>query len=303
MITKKLKYPKNPRTLLDRDDVKEYLFYLEENRALAKIEPSFLTYYIFADRLLNEVKNGGFQQYLTSSSVVALPYLHHCATLVGNDELCSIVDDLINEVDQRFNIFDILARKKVEFSDEFISFLSDLDTRFYALDNCCDIEKTVRIYYQAHIPTNKMEIQTAELPEIDNYINIVPKDDSTKPIEEIVSSYKCYNYNNKAYLVDMVLNLDSDKINWLEMNVPEEGVPPINWQAPYLEQYLTLDGNAKLCKLYGEPSSTAKPCRVVFFIFKCGGKILHTSYGDFPLTDTEDTPKQLKQIVEFENVD
>lgn len=120
---------------------------------------------------------------------------------------------------------------------------------------------------------------------------------------EIVSNYQCYNYNSDLYLVDMTLNLDSDKISWLEMNVPEEGVSPMNWQAPYLEQYLTSDGTAKLCKLYCEPSPTVNPCRVVFFIFKCGGKTLRTPYGDFPLTDTEEMPEHLKQIVEFEEED
>ena len=120
---------------------------------------------------------------------------------------------------------------------------------------------------------------------------------------EIVSNYQCYNYNSDLYLVDMTLNLNSDKIDWLEMSVPEDGVSPINWHAPYLEQYLTLDGNAKLCELYDEPSPTVNPCRVVFFIYKCDGKILHTPYGDFPLTDTEDIPKRLNEIIEFEEVD
>lgn len=120
---------------------------------------------------------------------------------------------------------------------------------------------------------------------------------------EIVSKYQCYNYNSELYLVDMTLNLYSDKIDWLEINVPEDGVASTNWQVPYLEQYLTLDGNKKICDLYDEPFPTVNPCRVVFFIYKCGGKILHTPYGDFPLSDTENTPKQLKRIIDFEEED
>ena len=116
-------------------------------------------------------------------------------------------------------------------------------------------------------------------------------------------NYHCYNYNGDLYLVDMTLTIRSDEIDLLQMNVPEDGVSPMNWQAPYLEQYLTLDGKAKLCELYDEPSPPVNPCRIVFFIYKCGGKILHTPYGDFPLTDTEETPKQLKEIVEFEEED
>lgn len=120
---------------------------------------------------------------------------------------------------------------------------------------------------------------------------------------ETVSDYQCYKYNRDLYLVDMTLNLSSDKIDWLKINVPEEGVAPTDWQAPYLEQYLALDGSAKLCELYDEPSTPVNPCRVVFFVYKCGGKILHTPYGDFPLSDKKATPKQLKKIVEFDDED
>lgn len=120
---------------------------------------------------------------------------------------------------------------------------------------------------------------------------------------EIVSNYKCYKYNRKLYLVDMTLNISSDKIEWLEMKVPEEDIDQMNWQTPYLEQYISLDGTAKICELYDEPYPAVKPCRVLFFIFKCGGKILHTPYGDFPLTDIENIPKQLKRIIEFEEED
>lgn len=114
---------------------------------------------------------------------------------------------------------------------------------------------------------------------------------------DIVLNYHCYNYNRKMYLVDMTLDIYSNKIDWDQITVPEDGVDPMNWQAPYLEQYLTPNGDVKLCDLYDEPSPPVKPCRVVFFVYKCGGKTLHTPYGDFSLTDTEKTPKQLKKIV------
>lgn len=120
---------------------------------------------------------------------------------------------------------------------------------------------------------------------------------------EIVSNYKCYTYDSDLYLVDMTLKISSDEIDWLKITVPEKSVAPGNWQAPYLEQYLTPDGKAKLCELYDEPSPAVNPCRVVFFIYKCGGKILQTPYGDFPLADTENVPEHLKKIVEFEEED
>ena len=168
MKTKQLKYTKNPRTLLDRDDVLNYLFYLEDNGTLDKLERPFLAYYVLADRLLNEVNNGGFEQYLINSSVATLPFLASSANLVGNVELCRIVDDLLTEVKRRFDLADLLSRKKLEFDDAFIGFLSDLDDRFCALDSSCDIDKTVKKYYQAHIPTNKIEIQIIKPRESDD---------------------------------------------------------------------------------------------------------------------------------------
>ena len=96
MKIKQLKYTKNTRTLLDREDVRNYLYYLEDNGTLDKLEPSFLAYYVLADVLLNEVNNGGFEQYLINSSVATLPYLESTAKLVGNDELCEIVNEFAN---------------------------------------------------------------------------------------------------------------------------------------------------------------------------------------------------------------
>lgn len=168
MSTKQLKYTKNPRTLLDRDDVLNYLFYLEDNGTLDIVEPSFLAYYVLADRLLNEVNNGGFQQYLINSSVATFPFLESAAKLVSNDELCEIVNDFVSEVNRQFDISDILSRKKIEFSEEFINFLSDLDERFCTLDSNYDIEKIVIKYYQAHIPTDKIEIQIIKPRETDS---------------------------------------------------------------------------------------------------------------------------------------
>lgn len=187
MITKKLKYPKNPQALLDRDDVMDYLFYLEDNRELDKLAPSFLAYYVLADRLLNEVNNGGFEQYLINSSVATLPYLEYCAKLVDNDELCDIINDLISEIKKHFDVEDILSRKNLEFSDEFVGFLSDLDDRFCTLDSNCDIEKIVRTYYQTNIPTNEIEIQIVKPLETDNLRYFVKNVDDVSIFDAINS--------------------------------------------------------------------------------------------------------------------
>ena len=167
MITKKLKYPKNPRTLLDSENVINYLFYLEDNGELSKLESPFLAYYVLADVLLNEVNNGGFKQYLTNSSVATLPFLELSAKLVGDTELCEIVSDFVTEVKRQVGNADILSIKDIDFCNEFEAFLSDLDKRFYDFDNKYDLEKTVRQYYQKHIPSENFEIQVVKQRETD----------------------------------------------------------------------------------------------------------------------------------------
>lgn len=114
-----------------------------------------------------------------------------------------------------------------------------------------------------------------------------------------VINYRCYNYSRDLYLVDMTLDLNSGEINWLEMNVPQEDVEPDFWQSPLLVQYLTPDGNERLCEMFHTPSPSVKPCRAAFFLCKRGGKVLCTPYGDFPLSDTEEAPKRMKEIVIF----
>lgn len=71
-----------------------------------------------------------------------------------------------------------------------------------------------------------------------------------------------------------------------------------------MEQYLNADGTEKLCETYDLPADDARPCRVVFFLFK-GGKdaVLHTPYGDFALNTGAKVPARLEGIVEFEEAD
>ena len=77
----KLKYQKNPNALIDREDVQNYLWNLEDKKELDILPLPFLAYYIVGCILTDEVNNGGFAQYLSNSSVHTLPYLERCARL------------------------------------------------------------------------------------------------------------------------------------------------------------------------------------------------------------------------------
>ena len=112
--------------------------------------------------------------------------------------------------------------------------------------------------------------------------------------------YKCYDFNDEWYLVEMILDIPSSQIRWGEIAVPEKGVDKSNWQCAYMEQYLSSDGREKICGTYCEPEGDIRPCRVVFFIYKGAGTILHTPYGDFILDGSDGAPERLRQVVAFE---
>lgn len=120
---------------------------------------------------------------------------------------------------------------------------------------------------------------------------------------ESVKLFECYSYNKHWYLVEMLLDLSSDEIDWDAIVVPDEELDEDEWQCPYMEQYLTEDGTAKLCETYDEPDPAVSPCRVAFFIYKEGAKLLRTPYGEFELTPSGKIPKHLKKLIEFEDVD
>lgn len=118
----------------------------------------------------------------------------------------------------------------------------------------------------------------------------------------MVTFFACYDYSEELYLIELGVDCPPSEIEWMEMAVPEEGVKPSDWQAPYLEQYLNEDGTEKLCDLYEEPEG-GETSRVAFFLFKSEGDTLKTPWGTFELTGGQPLPERLSSIIEFEEED
>ena len=113
--------------------------------------------------------------------------------------------------------------------------------------------------------------------------------------------YGCYDYNDDLLLIEMQVDVSWKWIRWHQFEVPQEGVDPSNWQAPYLEQYLNNDGTGKICELYDTPAENTVPCRFVFFLFKTGAPKLVCQFGEFDLTEPQAVPERLAGIVELES--
>ena len=163
--TLKLKYPKNPGALLDKPEVQTYIWHLEDVGELDKLPLPFLAYYVVGCSLTDEVNNGGFSQYLSNSSVQTLPYLERCVNALGNAELTAICTELLSAVSKDFDINDTESIAEADYSDELEAILSELDDRFYELDEKYDIESIAKKYYKDNIPEEKLIFELVKPPE------------------------------------------------------------------------------------------------------------------------------------------
>ena len=118
-----------------------------------------------------------------------------------------------------------------------------------------------------------------------------------------IKQFRCWCYSAHWYLVEMLLNIPASEIEWNSFVVPEEGVNPGNWQCPYMEQYLNEEGTERLCGVYETPGEDSGHCRVAFFLYKTTGKVLRTSYGEFPLSGDDFAPERLRSTLEFKDGD
>ena len=166
--TLKLKYPKNPGTLLDKPEVVDYIWHLEDVGELDRLPLPFLAYYVVGCRLTDEVNNGGFAQYLSNSSVQTLPYLERCVNALGNTELTAICAELLSAVSKDFDITDTETIAEADYSDELETVLSALDDRFYALDEKNDVEGLAKKYYKDNLPEEKLIFELVKPPVTDH---------------------------------------------------------------------------------------------------------------------------------------
>ena len=117
----------------------------------------------------------------------------------------------------------------------------------------------------------------------------------------MVTLFNCFSFNEQWYLVEMALAIPPEEINFGKIVVPEEGAAPRDWQTVLAEQFLNSDGTERICDMYDTPDPGQTDSRVAFFIYKTDSHTLRTPYGDFELSDAEETPDRLKDIIEIDD--
>ena len=123
----------------------------------------------------------------------------------------------------------------------------------------------------------------------DNYINLIG----------------AYKYRDDVTLIEITIDESPDKLQLDEFYLLEKGVSRKDSQAPYLEQFLDLEGEIRISDIYGNVECVnERKSRVAFFMFYVNIKsVIKTPYGELMIEKIDSLPNRLKHIVEFEEVE
>jgi len=109
--------------------------------------------------------------------------------------------------------------------------------------------------------------------------------------------------NTDVTLVELIINKKANEFGIGEFTQEIEGQPRSNWQAPFGEKYLDVDGNTIIGDDHMNlPKSPADTTRLAFFIyFLDTTKPLETPFGKLQLEQKSEQPKRIKDLIVFED--
>ena len=110
-----------------------------------------------------------------------------------------------------------------------------------------------------------------------------------------------YSYKSGWLLIDMTIEAVPDDIDWFGFFVEGEDPDVSVGASPYMEQFLSADGNEKICETWDEPEDYDLGfTRVAFFLKPGSGDNLITPYGAVSLKNPSKTPDYLIELIYFE---
>jgi len=108
--------------------------------------------------------------------------------------------------------------------------------------------------------------------------------------------------NPDVTLVELMISRKADEIQIGEFTQEIQNEPPLNWQAPFAEKYLSLDGEKIIGDDFDLPEILTDTTRLTFFIyFLDPSKPLLTPFGPLQLTQKQVQPKRIKDLIMFED--
>lgn len=107
-----------------------------------------------------------------------------------------------------------------------------------------------------------------------------------------------------AHLVEVKLNLRPSAVDVGGFTQETPDQPRDSWQVPWMEHYLSPDGEDVIAAAFEVPTSDEAPTRLVFWLhFLALDRPLITPFGELTLTSPQPLPDRLHGKVEFEPVD
>jgi hypothetical protein len=119
--------------------------------------------------------------------------------------------------------------------------------------------------------------------------------------ERVAAEQEVREQLGSTVLIEAIVRNRTGVFNVADFTQPEDEVPRAEWQAAYLETYLSADGESRID---GPPTQEAGNLRLVFFLhFWDPNKPLRSSYGDVQCPAPEPMPERLARLVQYEPVD
>lgn len=108
--------------------------------------------------------------------------------------------------------------------------------------------------------------------------------------------------NPDVTLVELLINKKASEIEIGEFTQQIENQPKRNWQAPFFEKYLNLEGTKIIGDEYNLPKETNETTRLTFFIYFLDvNKSLLTPFGPLELKEKVNQPKRITELIRFED--
>jgi len=104
-----------------------------------------------------------------------------------------------------------------------------------------------------------------------------------------------------AYLIELLIKAKHTEIRVNKFTQRREGQPEDNWQVPWDEKYLNIEGDTVIGDWFNAPKEVTDSTRLVFFLHFVNFKQpLISPFGDIGLMLPTAMPERLSAIIQYE---